>query len=281
MVSRDKKYEQRADYSPLAKPDLRTSRRNFIAAASTLATAGVLWVGLGAKPARAQSAQGCESSNEQPNGCHCFLAGTRIATPDGEVAIDELQIGDLVITSSGEPKPIKWIGRNHYRRAPSEAWRPDVVPVKVARFALDDRTPHRDLYLSSGHAIYLSGLLIPVAHLANGCSIIAGQHASALTLDYYHIELEDHDVVLAEGAAAETFGGDDHSGFDNAEEYERLYGATFPPKRSFAPIVGLFGGRQALASSLRSAVSPIYDARKTFDMIRDDLAARADLGIAA
>ena len=44
---------QGTDYSLLAKPDLRTSRRNFIAAASTLATAGVLWAGLGARPARA------------------------------------------------------------------------------------------------------------------------------------------------------------------------------------------------------------------------------------
>jgi hypothetical protein len=94
------------------------------------------------------------------------------------------------------------------------------------------------------------------------CSIIAGEHSNALTLDYYHIELEDHDVVLAEGAGAETYAGDDHYGFDNAEEYERLYGTTVGPKRSFAPVVGLFGGRQELASRLRSAVSPLYDARQ-------------------
>ena len=136
-----------------------------------------------------------------------FSLRTRIATPSDEVAIDELRIGDLVITSSGKPKPIKWIGRNHYTRAPSGAWHPDVAPVMVARFALDGRTPHTDLYLSPAHALYLYGLLIPVGHLVNGRSIVAGQHAHALTLDYYHIELEDHDVVLAEGAAAETYRG--------------------------------------------------------------------------
>ena len=129
--------------------------------------------------------------------------------------------------------------------------------MKVARFALDGRTPHADLYLSEGHALYLYGLLIPVGHLVNGRSIVAGQHADALTLDYYHIELEDHDIVLAEGAAAETYGGDSRQGFDNAEEYERLYGSTVGPERTFAPIAGLFGGRQELASRLRSAVSPI------------------------
>jgi hypothetical protein len=87
-----------------------------------------------------------------------------------------------------------------------------LLPVKLARFALNGRTPHADLYLSEAHALYLYGLLIPVGHLVNGRSIIAGQHADALTLDYFHIELEDHDVVLAEGAAAETFAGDDHYG---------------------------------------------------------------------
>jgi hypothetical protein len=64
----------------------------------------------------------------------------------------------------------------------------------------------------------MNGLLIDVRCLANGRSIIAGQYADALALDYFHIELEDHDAVLAEGAAAETFGGVDRSGFDNAEE---------------------------------------------------------------
>ena len=56
--------------------------------------------------------------------------------------------------------------------------------VKVARFALDGQTPHSNLYLSLGHALYLRGLLIPVKDLVNGRSIVAGQHASAFTLDY-------------------------------------------------------------------------------------------------
>jgi hypothetical protein len=51
-----------------------------------------------------------------------------------------------------------------------------------------------------------------------------------------------------------------------------LYGSTVGPKRTFAPVVGLFGGRQELASRSRSAVSPIYDARKPLDRIRDHIA---------
>jgi Hint domain len=294
MVSRDR-FERGIDPTLFAKPDLRTSRRNFIAAASTVAAAGVLWAGLGARPARAHpdnngSDQGCAQSGGVPPKCessfsgpsgpsgpstNCFLSGTRIATPDGEVEIDDLRIGDRVVTVSGDPKLIKWIGRNHFRRSPSQSWKSEIAPVKLARFSLDDQTPHRDLYLSPAHAIYLHGLLIPAIHLINGRSIIARQHEDRLTLDYYHIELEDHDVVIAEGAPAETFAGCDHSGFDNAAEYQMLYGTSLAPQRSFAPVVALNGGRQELRSRLRSTISPIYDVRRPFEIIRDHVDARA------
>jgi hypothetical protein len=153
--------------------------------------------------------------------------------------------------------------------------------VKVAKFAIDDRTPHAELYLSSGHALHLHGLLIDVRHLVNGRSIVARQHADALTLDYFHIELEDHDIVFAEGAGSETWAGNDRSGFDNAEEFERLYGTTRGPARDFAPLASPNGRRQELRSRLRSALSPVYDARTPFDLIRDHLAARAELRLAA
>jgi Hint domain len=234
-------------------------------------------VGLGARPVGAGTDNPglpVSCGNADPKKC-CFLSETRIATPHGEIAIDELRIGDLVMTVSGKPKPVKWIGRNHHQRQPSQAWSPDFAPIKVGRFALDNRSPCRDLYLSPAHAIYLHGLLIPVGNLINGRSIVVDQCADAVALDYYHIELEEHDVVLAEGAPAETFGGTDHSGFDNAEEYEMLYGSTLAPERSFAPIVSLNGGRQALRSRLRSAISPVYDVRQPLDLIRDHLDARA------
>lgn len=266
-----------AEGSPFAKPNLNTSRRNFIAGASVLAGALVATAVSGKRALAAPP--GCDLGSDavethNPN-CHCFLAGTRIATPNGEVEIEKLRIGDVVMTVSGEPKPIKWIGRNHYKRAVCESRGQDIAPIKVSRFALDDRTPCRDLYLSRGHAIYLHGLLIPVENLINGRSIVVDQRVDAVTLDYYHIELEEHDVVLAEGAPAETFGGNDHSGFDNAQEYEMLYGSSLAPERTFAPLVSLNGGRQELRSRIRSAISPVYDIRQPLDVIRDHVHSRA------
>jgi hypothetical protein len=273
--------EPNLDLSIFAKPNLRTSRRNFVAAASVLAAA-VVGLGLRSTSAKADaSPTGCSSSDDEPKSCsNCFLSGTKIATPNGEVEIEKLRVGDLVISVSGGTRPVKWIGRRHLTRQPSEAWHPEAIPVKVARFALDDRTPHTDLYLSRAHAIYLGGLLIPVANLVNGRTI-THHNTVALALEYYHIELAKHDVVLAEGLPAETFAGDSRSGFDNAQEYERVYGASAVAPRSFAPLVSLNGGRQELMSRLRSIVSPIYDLRRPIDLIRDEIASRADLGMAA
>jgi hypothetical protein len=276
----------------LAKPDLKTSRRNFLAGASVLAGALAGAMVAGREVHAGASDQGCLSSNGRPKSCNtttppppeggmCFLCGTGIATPDGEVQIEKLEIGDLVLTASEKSKPIKWIGRNRYTRAASEAWKPGLTPVKISRFALDGHAPHADLYLSPAHAIYLRGILVPVKDLVNGISITQGHFADALTLQYYHIDLEDHDVLFAEGAPAETYQGNDYPAFDNADEYLALYGTPVGSKKPFAPIVSYRGGRQELKSRIRSVISPLYDVREPLDIIRDEIASRAELAWAA
>ncbi len=134
----------------------------------------------------------------------CFCRGTRILTERGEVAVEDLAVGDRVRTLSGPLKPIVWIGmgRDLVTRANKLA-----RPVIVRRGALSDGVPHRDLYLTHGHALFLDsaigGVLIPVENLINHRTILWDERARVI--EYYHIELEDHDVVLAEGAPAESY----------------------------------------------------------------------------
>ena len=65
-----------------------------------------------------------------------------------------------MVTYSGEPKPVKWIGRRRLQREDGD-WPRDVIPVKLMRSALDDDIPHRELRLSPNHGIYVDGQLIP------------------------------------------------------------------------------------------------------------------------
>jgi hypothetical protein len=213
--------------------------------------------------------------NSADPGRNCFLIGTRILTPCGEVAVEDLTIGDLVETLNG-PLPVKWIGRRRFKKA-SLSWHPSVAPIRVARFALDDEYPHRDLHLSPKHSLLVDGALVPVEHLVNGRSIAPAEMDNRGIIEYFHIELETHEVVFAEGAPAETFlvtmG---REGFANFAEYEKLYGSDErTPMKPFAPILGYYGGRAELKGLLRLAVSSVIDVRDPIQKARDRIATRS------
>jgi hypothetical protein len=200
----------------------------------------------------------------------CFLHGTKIKTTKGEICIEELRIGDRVLTVLGEAKQVKFIGRRDVWRERSQPWN-DQGPVKISRFAVDGKVPHSDLYVSPWHAVYIDGVLIPAKYLANGISIVADAKPDALYLTYFHLELDTHEAILAEGLPIETFLRNEPDAFDNAEDYVRLYGPPGKPLTRFAPIVR-YNRRQELASHLRTALAPIYDFRKPIDKIRDRIA---------
>ena len=151
----------------------------------------------------------------------CFLRGTRIRCEHGEVEIERLRIGDQVLTKSGQLRAIRWIGRRSYAAAVAAGAR-EVLPVLIRRGALGDGLPRRDLWVSPEHALWIDGLLIPAGALINGDSILQDESIAAVT--YYHLEFDSHDVIYAEGAAAESF-VDDESRlmFDNVAEYWSLY----------------------------------------------------------
>lgn len=155
----------------------------------------------------------------------CFGEGSLIATPEGECAVERLQIGDLVLTADGRQVPVKWIGRQTVSKLFTP--RKEFTPVRVLAGALGNGVPHSDLVVTAAHALVINGLAITAGALVNGSSIINEPYDGLPErVTYYHIETEAHEVVLANGAAAETFVDYvTRRHFDNFAEYEALFGA--------------------------------------------------------
>jgi hypothetical protein len=108
----------------------------------------------------------------------------------------------------------------------------EFLPVCIKAGAIADNVPLRDLWISPNHAMYLSGVLIEAKDLINGVSIV--QEQAVDTLEYFHVELDTHDVILAEGALSESFIDDDSRGmFHNAHEYETLFAEEPPAPTSY------------------------------------------------
>jgi hypothetical protein len=207
--------------------------------------------------------------------CRCLLKGTKISTPSGDRLVQELQIGDEVQTLAG-PKVIKWIGYNKFTKEEGRAWQDSVMPIRVARFAIDDRTPSCDLYLSPQHCIFINEVLIPVIYLVNETSITEGAPANTPALEYYHIELDTHEVIYAEGALVESYDGWNREAFSNFVQYERLYGVAQSEMKPFARILKYDGRRQELKGLVRSLISYVADARDPIQIAYDQLAKRAE-----
>jgi hypothetical protein len=129
----------------------------------------------------------------------CFCAGTRIATPRGNIAVEKLRIGELVNTMHG-PRPIKWIGRRAYAaRFLAMGGR----PIRIRRHAIAFNVPSRDLYVSPDHAIAEGGVLIHAHLLINGVSITQAEITG--DVEYFHLELDAHSIIFAENLATESF----------------------------------------------------------------------------
>ncbi|MHC8946878.1 Hint domain-containing protein [Advenella incenata] len=134
----------------------------------------------------------------------CYLKGTHIATPEGEVQVETLKAGDKVMTASGGVATVKWLGhRTLYKnRIPAK----DAVrafPILFKKNSIANNVPHRDLTLSPGHHVSFDGTLVPAMMLVNGQTIV--QQFNTKVFEYFHVELEQFDIMLAEGVPAESY----------------------------------------------------------------------------
>jgi hypothetical protein len=139
----------------------------------------------------------------------CFVVGTMILTAEGEKAVETLSEGDVLVTASGERMPLVWLGRRTIDtvRAPN---RLQILPVRIQAGAFAEGVPHRDLFVSADHAMLLAGVLVPAMKLING-GTIAQVEVDEVT--YFHVECERHVVLVANGAAAESYLETDNRGF--------------------------------------------------------------------
>jgi Hint domain len=252
---------------------VRTRRQLFRVAALSAASIPLLALSI-----KSASAQRAPPPPPPGGGRSCFLKGTKISTPSGNRLVEELQIGDEVQTLSGR-KTIKWIGYNRFTKEEGRAWQDTVKPIRVARFAIDDHTPNRDLYLSPLHCVYLNDALIPLMYLINEATITQGTPSDTSAIEYYHIEFDTHEVIYAEGALVESFIDDDSSreNFSNFAQYKRLYGAERQSKMTpFAPILRYRGRRQELKGLIRSLISNVVDVRDPIQIAYDQIAKRAE-----
>jgi len=151
----------------------------------------------------------------------CFMAGTMIRTPDGEVAVETLERGDLVLTADGRSVPVTWLGVQTVSRLfadPNRVW-----PIRIKAGALSDNVPSRDLLISPDHAILVDDVLVQAGALINGSSIVREGNVPA-TFTYYHVETEDHSLILAHDVPSETFVDNvNRMAFDNWSEHQALY----------------------------------------------------------
>ena len=232
------------------EPKLSRTRRNLMKMGGIGLSAALARL---VKPERAEAAV-------------CFLQGTRIRTAGGDRRVEDLMIGDLLPTLFGGIRPVQWIGR---MQCPTKPWVKDVLPVRITRSALGPNVPHADLYVSQWHSLFIDGVLVPAAYLVNGTTITRFAARELDELQYFHIKLESHDVIYAEGAPCDTILNpaviEDAV---NYADYLDRYGAP-RTEAPCAPFVGYEGGRSELKSRLRSAVSPWADGRKKLDIIRD------------
>ncbi|MDA7427034.1 Hint domain-containing protein [Primorskyibacter aestuariivivens] len=188
----------------------------------------------------------------------CFAKGTLIATPNGERPVEELTIGDTLTCADGGVTTVLWVGRQRVNKLFLGA---RMQPVRIRAGALGDGLPHTDLTVTADHGMIMDGVVVNASVMVNGDTVeFVPARELEDTFTVYHIETENHDVILANGAHAESF--IDYVGrqaFENYREYEALYGSERIIPEMTLPRV----------SSLRTLPSEIRARMGMTDLVHD------------
>jgi hypothetical protein len=159
----------------------------------------------------------------------CFTTGTRIATPKGERKVEDLEVGDLIVTRDNGLREIRWTGARHLT-AGDFASAAYLQPVMIRQGALGYNLPERDMMLSPNHRVLVANdktalyfeereVLVAAKHLTGvqGVEVIADTDTT-----YYHFMFDHHEVVLSDGVWSESFQPSQESlaGIGNAQRTE-------------------------------------------------------------
>jgi autotransporter passenger strand-loop-strand repeat protein len=182
----------------------------------------------------------------------CYVEGTRILTPTGERLVEDIEIGDVVVTRFNGFKPVKWIGRQSYAADEIRGDR-ERMPIRIRANALADGLPARDLLVSPGHSMLVEGTLVLAKNLVNGITVT--QETLPGRLEYYQFDVGTHDCVVAEGTWSETFADGEglRESFHNVQDFY----AMFPEHRPPEELVALCAPRPLKGAALSAVLQPV------------------------
>ena len=203
-----------------------------------------------------------ENYNETgPTVLICFTRGTRIRGEHGDILVEDLRAGDMVVTASGIARKVNWVGKRNLSALELKR-NPQFGPVRIQAGALAQNAPSTDLVVSQQHRMLLENwqvelmfgnksALAAAKHLVNDHSIMFETPADGV--EYYHVLFDQHEIIYANDALTESF----HPGqwaldglaketraeifalFPELENDAKNYGATAQPVLKAAEVAAI------------------------------------------
>jgi hypothetical protein len=170
----------------------------------------------------------------------CFTPGALIATKTGPVRVEDLKVGDMILTKEGKPQPLRWMCRRRLG-ATVLAQNPDLAPVLIRKDAIQPGVPSRDMHVSPQHRMLIEGwqaelyagerqVLVPAKALLNDVSVLVDH--SQTHVDYIHLLFDQHQVIYANDTPSESLHAGDIAKSSLTEAARVELFTLFPELRS-------------------------------------------------